>query len=90
MAFLDFLRAVLALSVTLGLIGLAAWALRRYAPGLMARLQGGAGRERRLQIVETLVLDPSRRLVLVRVGTEERLILLGEGRELNPPKPSDR
>ena len=90
MAFLDFLRAVLALSVTLGLIGLAAWALRRYAPGLMARLQGGPGRERRLQIVETLVLDPSRRLLLVRVGGEERLILLGEGRELNPPKPSDR
>ena len=90
MAFLDFLRAVLALSVTLGLIGLAAWALRRYAPGLMARLQGGPGRERRLEIVETLVLDPSRRLLLVRVGTEERLLLLGEGRELNPPKPSDR
>jgi flagellar protein FliO/FliZ len=90
MAFLDFLRAVLALSVTLGLIGLAAWALRRYAPGLMARLQGGPRRERRLQIVETLVLDPSRRLLLVRVGAEERLILLGEGRELDPPKPSDR
>jgi flagellar protein FliO/FliZ len=90
MAFLDFLRAVLALSVTLGLIGLAAWALRRYAPGVMARLQGGPGRERRLQIVETLVLDPSHRLLLVRVGAEERLILLGEGRELDPPKPSDR
>jgi flagellar protein FliO/FliZ len=90
MAILDFLRAVLALSVTLGLIGLAAWALRRYAPGLMARLQGGPVRQRRLQIVETLVLDQSRRLLLVRVGDEERLILLGEGRELNPPKPSDR
>jgi flagellar protein FliO/FliZ len=90
MAILDFLRAVLALSVTLGLIGLAAWAVRRYAPDLMAKLQGGPGRERRLQIVETLVLDPSRRLLLVRVGGEERLILLGEGRELNPPKPSDR
>jgi flagellar protein FliO/FliZ len=90
MALLDFLRAVLALSVTLGLIGLAAWALRRYAPDLIARLQGTTARERRLQIVEQLVLDPSRRLVLVRVGAEERLILLGEGRELNPPKPSDR
>jgi len=40
--------------------------------------------------VETLVLDPSRRLLLVRVGAEERLILLGEGRELAPPTPSDR
>lgn len=90
MAFLDFLRAILALSVTVGLIGLAAWALRRYAPDLMARLQGGPRRERRLEIVEALVLDPSRRLLLVRVGAEERLILLGEGRELEPPKPSDR
>jgi hypothetical protein len=26
----------------------------------------------------------------VRVGGEERLILLGEGRELVPPQPSDR
>jgi flagellar protein FliO/FliZ len=85
MGCLDFLRAVLALSVTLGLIGLAAWALRRYAPGLMARLQAKAGRERRLEVVETLVLDPSRRLLIVRVGGEERLLLLGEGRELAPP-----
>jgi flagellar protein FliO/FliZ len=87
MGFLDFLRAILALSVTLGLIGLAAWALRRYAPGLMARLQSRSGRQRRLEVVETLVLDPSRRLLLVRVGGEDRLLLLGEGRELAPPPP---
>jgi len=31
------------------------------------------------------VLDPARRLVLVRVDAEERLILLGEGRELVEP-----
>jgi flagellar protein FliO/FliZ len=35
--------------------------------------------------VETLVLDPARRLVLVRVDDEERLILLGEGREMIEP-----
>jgi flagellar protein FliO/FliZ len=90
MDFVDFLRAVLALSVTLGLIGAAAWALRKYAPGVMARLQARQGRVRQLEVIETLVLDPSRRLLIVRVGDEERLILLGEGRELVPPQPSDR
>ena len=85
MNFLDLLRAVFGLAVTLGLIGLAAWAARRYAPQLMARLQAQKG-ERRLQVIETLVLDPARRLVLVRVDDEERLILLGEGRELIEPR----
>ena len=85
MNFLDLFRAVFGLAITLGLIGLAAWAVRRYAPQLMARLQAHRG-ERRLQVVETLVLDPSRRLVLIRVDDEERLILLGEGRELIEPR----
>lgn len=85
MDFLDFLRAVLALAVTLGLIGVAAFAARRYAPDVLARLQAKRG-ERRMKMLETLVLDPTRRLVLVRVDEEERLILLGEGRELIEPR----
>jgi flagellar protein FliO/FliZ len=85
MNFLDLLRAVFGLAFTLGVIGLAAYAARRYAPQLMARLQADRG-ERRLQVVETLVLDPARRLVLVRVDAEERLLLLGEGRELIEPR----
>lgn len=88
MNFLDFLRAVLALAVTIGLIGLAGWAARRYAPGLLARLQTKAGEKRRLEVVETLVLGPTQRLLLVRVSGAERLILLGEGRELQPPDPA--
>ena len=43
MGFLDFARAILGLAITLGLIGLAAYALRRYAPGLMERFQGTRG-----------------------------------------------
>ena len=70
---------IAALGVTLGLIGLAAWALRRYGPSTLMRLQTPAA-ERRLAIVETLMLDPARRLVLVRLDQQERLILLGEGR----------
>lgn len=86
MNLLDLARAIFGLAFTLGLIGLAAWAARRYAPQLMARLQSADRGERRLQVVETLVLDPARRLVLVRVDQEERLILLGEGRELIEPR----
>jgi flagellar protein FliO/FliZ len=85
MNFLDLARAVFGLAFTLGIIGLAAWAARRYAPQLMARISAERG-ERRLRVVETLVLDPARRLVLVRVDDEERLILLGEGRELIEPR----
>ena len=78
---LNVLQAVFALAVTLGLIGGAAYAVRRWAPAglLQLRPQG----DRRLQVVESLTLDPQRRLVLVRLDRQERLILLGEGRLLN-------
>lgn len=85
MNFLDLARAIFGLAFVLGLIGLVAWASRRYAPQLMAKLSAERG-ERRLKVVETLVLDPARRLVLVKIDDEERLILLGEGRELIEPR----
>lgn len=78
----DVVRMVAALAVTLGLMGLCVVALRKFGPETMRRLQG-ARRDRRLSVVETLVLDPSRRLVLVRFDNEERLILLGDGRILS-------
>ena len=86
MNFLDLFRAIFGLAITLGIIGLAAWAARRYAPEILARFQGQQGQVRRMKVVETLVLDPSRRLVLIRVDDEERLILLGEGHELIEPR----
>ena len=46
----------------------------------------GQGGERRMVVVETLMLDPARRLVLVRIDDEERLLILGEGRELVEPR----
>jgi flagellar protein FliO/FliZ len=51
----------------------------------MARLNAERG-ERRMKVVETLVLDPARRLVLIQIDDEERVILLGEGKELIEPK----
>ena len=88
----DIARMVAGLAITLGLIGLIVVGLRRYWPETLKKLQGlqGARTERRLQVVETLVLDPARRLVLVRHDNKERLILLGEGRliSVDPGAPS--
>jgi flagellar protein FliO/FliZ len=82
-----FLRAVFALALTLGLLGLAAVALRRFGPDALARFGAPLKKERRLAVVETLVLDPTRRLVLVACDGQEQLILLGEGRALGPVTP---
>ena len=81
MALADFFRAVFALALTLGLIGLAAFVARRFGPEWMTRLQRKRP-DRRLAIIESLALDPARRLVLVRMDDQERLLLLGEGRVL--------
>ena len=84
----EFARAIFALVLTLGLIGLGAVALRRYGPGALASF-GRPARERRLAIVESLVLDPARRLVIVSCDGKERLVLLGEGQlvsEIAVPK----
>lgn len=84
-------RMLAALAVTLGLVGLATVAARRFAPGSVLRLKTPA--QRRLKLVESLMLDPQRRIVLVRFDQEERLILLGEGRMLAaapaPAEPAD-
>ena len=91
MDFPALLRAVFALALTLGLIGLGAVALRRFGPDALARLTRPAKRERRLTVTESLVLDPTRRLVLVSCDGQEMLLLLGEGRVLaeGVPAPKD-
>ena len=76
----EIARMIAALAVTLGLVGLAAVGMGRFGPTALLRLRTPA--ERRLVVVESLILDPQRRLVLVRCDREERLILLGEGRML--------
>jgi flagellar protein FliO/FliZ len=81
MPLADFARAVFALLLTLGLVGLAAVALRRFGPDAIGRMISPR-KDRRLAIVESLVLDPARRLVLISCDGEERLLLLGEGQML--------
>jgi flagellar protein FliO/FliZ len=82
MNIIEFIRAIAALAVTLGLIGLAAVALRRFGPDALSRLVT-ARQIRRLRVVESLALDPTRRLVIFSLDGEERLMLLGEGKLLD-------
>jgi flagellar protein FliO/FliZ len=84
MDFADLARAVAALALTLGLVGVAAFVARRWGPSTLFRLNQ-ARAERRMKVVESLLLDPQRRLVLVSLDGRERLILLGEGRLLEAP-----
>ena len=82
MPVLEFIRALAALAVTLGLIGLAAWALRKFGPDAVGRMIA-ARQDRRLKVVESLALDPTRRLLVVSLDGEERLVLLGDGKLLD-------
>lgn len=75
MDLISIAKMFAALLATLALIGAAAWAARRFGMLQMPR----PAAERRIQIVETLMLDPRRRLVLVRVAECEHLLLLGPG-----------
>jgi flagellar protein FliO/FliZ len=83
MGLTQILSMLAALAVTLGLFGLAVWAFRRFAPaGFSPHLPP---QTRRLAVVESLMLDTQRRLVLVRLDDQEQLILLGEGQVLSGP-----
>jgi flagellar protein FliO/FliZ len=69
--WIDWARALAALLATLALIGAAAYAARR-----LGMLQPGGQGPRRLKLVEALMLDPRRRLVIVRCDGREHLLLL--------------
>lgn len=69
---LAYLRFPLALAFVLGLILLAALILRKYGWPVGSSARQGA----RLKLIETLPLDPKRRLVLVRRDQVEHLVIL--------------
>ncbi|MBI3438616.1 MAG: FliO/MopB family protein [Proteobacteria bacterium] len=71
MDLLQWARAVFALIATLALIGLVAYGARR-----LNMLQGVVKAPRRLKITESLMIDPRRRLVVVRFDDREHLLLL--------------
>ncbi len=85
---LETIQALFALAVTLGLFGVAVYAFRRWGPVGLLKFTGRA--DRRMVLVESLMLDAQRRLVLVRLDAREHLILLGEGREITKALGADR
>ncbi len=80
MEFTSYLRFGAALVLVLGLIGIAAWAARRF--GFAGRLPAARGRGRRLAVLDVTPLDTKRRLVLVRRDGVEHLVLLGSAGDL--------
>jgi len=80
MSIETYLRFVLALILVVGLILVLAWIARRSGFG-PANVKPLGRSKRRLGIVETLTLDPKRRLVIVRRDATEHLILLGTAGE---------
>jgi hypothetical protein len=68
-------RFFLAFLIVLGLIGAAAWAVRRFGS---ARLGGTVrGRQPRLAVIEFATVDARRRLLLVRRDNVEHLVMIG-------------
>ncbi len=72
MDWIDWARALFALIATLALIVGVAYLARR-----LGMLQHGAQGPKRLKISESLMLDPRRRLVIVRCDDREHVLLLG-------------
>ncbi|MCP5361649.1 MAG: flagellar biosynthetic protein FliO [Hyphomicrobiales bacterium] len=74
----SFFQSLFALIFVLALIGVIAMLLRKYA----GRFAMGIGRpqegKRALYIVESLPLDTRHRLAMVRWGTQEYLLVLGQ------------
>ncbi len=73
MDVIDLARYLGALLLVLALVGFAALAARRY--GLAGIVQGST--QRRLALVESLMLGPRHKLVLLRCDQAEHLVLIG-------------
>jgi len=73
MDLIDIARYVGALALVLALVGFAALAARRI--GLSGLV--GTGTSRRLQVVETLMIDARNRAVLLRRDDREHLVVIG-------------
>ena len=76
---INYFKFVLALLFVLGLIG--GFAIIAKRSGLGNRGPIVRGKSKRLSIIETMVLDPKRRVVLVQFDNSEHLLLLGANNE---------
>lgn len=71
---IDFSRFFLSLAFVVALIWLTAYVVKR--SGLDKRLRGATGGHGRLAVVDTLYLDPKRKLLLVRADAKEYVLLI--------------
>ncbi len=71
----SYIKFVLALVFVLGLIG--GFAILAKRAGLGNRGPVVRGKSKRLSIIESMSLDPKRRVVLIRRDDAEHLVLLG-------------
>ena len=80
MSFGNYLEFLLALVFVIGLIGVLALGAKRLGLGLpQVNLKGG--KSRRLSIIEVASIDARRRLLIVRCGEDEHLLLVGPNSE---------
>jgi flagellar protein FliO/FliZ len=70
-------RYVTAFVLVMALIALTAWLMRRFGDTRAAKAGGGRGRQQRLAVLDSAVVDARRRLVLIRRDNVEHLILIG-------------
>ena len=73
MDMLDFARYIGALLLVLGLVGAAGLAARRFGLGSLVKPVAS----RRLAVVETLMIGPRQRLLIVRRDNVEHVVLSG-------------
>jgi len=71
----SYMKFLFALLFVFGLIGAAALLAKRAGLGNRGPIVKGRGK--RLTIVETMPLDPKRRVILIRRDDKEHLLLLG-------------
>ena len=76
---INYLKFLLALLFVLGLIG--GFAIIAKRAGLGNRGPMVRGKSKRLSIIETMSLDPKRRIVLIRRDNCEHLLLIGTSSE---------
>jgi len=79
LAGVDYMKFLMALIFVLGLIWGLTLAAKHFGFGNRGPVKRGAAK--RLSIVETMALDPKRRVVIVRVDETEHLLLLGQSGE---------
>ncbi|GAA4217539.1 hypothetical protein GCM10022253_16330 [Sphingomonas endophytica] len=76
MELLSALRAIGALSLVLGLLGGALWAVRRFDLRLPGSILSARPGERRLAVTERVALDGRRSVALIRCDSVEHLVLI--------------